>query len=574
MKKIGWFLCLLLKRYDALRRFERSLPPHPGPLPWGEGESQPVVVARLAHLEIYRLAQIPNVIVMVRACLTAILVLFTLSANAHLGSPDVFYEGTIGPYRAHVIIRMPTVVPGRAEIFVRMETNQPVDVFVRPLYADSDVANAPPADRGTAVPGETNLYTGDLWLMTFGSYSIEVKIHGPSGDGAVEIPVNSVALKQMPLPDYMGNLLAGLGALLFFGGAAIVMGAARDGALAPGDSPNGWQRLKGWIAGTVTALIFAGALIFGNWWWKVEERGFREKLGIGRAPQLTAETRVEGAQRILRLTFGNPFSDSDKELRLLPDHGKLLHLFLVRQGNRDAFAHLHPIRKGDKAFELALPPLPAGRYDIFCDLAFEKSGLSATATNVVTLPEIPKADSGATAMLDADPDDSWAGAPRANLPAAGTATNLVCGLATGQRVVWKAHPQPRARRDARLQFEVLDASGNPAALEPYMGMMCHAAVLKSDNSVFAHLHPSGNFSMAAQNFFESKLAREARGATSDSDKMPGMDHSMMMPGQHANGSTISLPYEFPVPGDYRIWVQFKTAGQVLTAVFDTTVTEK
>ena len=32
---------------------------------------------------------------------------------------------------------------------------------------------------------------------------------------------------------------------------------------------------------------------------------------------------------------------------------------------------------------------------------------------------------------------------------------------------------------------------------------------------------------------------------------------------------VSLPYEFPTPGDYRIWVQIKTDGKIKTAVFGT-----
>jgi hypothetical protein len=32
-----------------------------------------------------------------------------------------------------------------------------------------------------------------------------------------------------------------------------------------------------------------------------------------------------------------------------------------------------------------------------------------------------------------------------------------------------------------------------------------------------------------------------------------------------------LPYQFPAPGNYRIWVQFKNGDRVLTAVFDAQV---
>ena len=39
--------------------------------------------------------------------------------HAHIGSPDVFFEGSAGPYRLFVTIRPPQVVPGVAEIEIR-----------------------------------------------------------------------------------------------------------------------------------------------------------------------------------------------------------------------------------------------------------------------------------------------------------------------------------------------------------------------------------------------------------------------------------------------------------------------
>ena len=139
------------------------------------------------------------------------------------------------------------------------------------------------------------------------------------------------------------------------------------------------------------------------------------------------------------------------------------------------------------------------------------------------------------------------------------------------RKVWQSQKNLRTKRDASLRFAVADSAGEPVALEPYMGMLCHAAVLRSDGSVFAHLHPAGNFSMAAQSYFERKLAKEAGPGTEDIPAGGGSDHSLHHGHSGRAVSSVYLPYEFPAPGDYRIWVQFKTGGRILTAVFDARV---
>ena len=112
-----------------------------------------------------------------------------------------------------------------------------------------------------------------------------------------------------------------------------------------------------------------------------------------------------------------------------------------------------------------------------------------------------------------------------------------------------------------------------------MGMFGHAVVRRLDGAVFAHIHPVGTFSMAAQELFVSGKPPKNAALPSQSG-LPAADLSEVKPGIHAshtNGAgligEISFPYAFPQPGHYRIWVQMKSQGRILTGVFDTTVAE-
>jgi hypothetical protein len=510
-----------------------------------------------------------------RFCLLVFLLLWSPSpGQAHVGSPDVFFDGMVGPWRARITIRMPGVVPGRAEILVQVQSREPVSVAFTPISSLTALSNAPPAELAQPIRGETNLYTGELWLMTSGAYSIHVRISGPSGDGAVQIPVNSIATSQLPLPPWLGQILLALGLLLFCGGMAIVAAAAGESVLAPGVLPGKTEARKYRMAAIITGVVLVVALVGGRKWWNAEEQDFRSRLREGGWPDLTSTIRLEGSHRILKLVLGHtalPSFGPDASLNLATDHGKLLHLFLVGQPNHQSFAHIHPVRLGNKTFEVALPPLAEGDYALFCDLT-QDSGLSSTATNSVHLPAAPSspAVAGAAISLEPDPDDSWAINPAVTVRENSIGDTL-CRLPDGTQIIWKAHSPLQSQRDAALQFQVRDQAGQPVRLEPYMGMMSHAAVLRSDGHVFAHLHPSGNYSMAAQMLFEGKMAKETGAASS----AVGTDHSIMDewcgPVAGGGASIIALPYEFPTPGDYRVWVQIKTDGQIKTGIFDTTV---
>ena len=88
-------------------------------------------------------------------------------------------------------------------------------------------------------------------------------------------------------------------------------------------------------------------------------------------------------------------------------------------------------------------------------------------------------------------------------------------------------------------------------LEPYMGMAGHAVFLKTDRSVFAHVHPSGTPLMATSQPCD-----------------PHAGHGKKGP---ALSPVVSFPYGFSQPGEYRIFVQIKRVGRVQTGVFDVQV---
>ena len=121
-------------------------------------------------------------------------------------------------------------------------------------------------------------------------------------------------------------------------------------------------------------------------------------------------------------------------------------------------------------------------------------------------------------------------------------------------MIWDRGARPvRAREPYEFRFHVEDPSGRPAeGMELYMGMLGHAAFVRHDRSVFAHVHPSGSVPMAALSL------------TADAD--PHAGHMMMQ--QSGLPAAVSFPYGFPKPGDYRIIVQVKRSGRVETGVFD------
>jgi hypothetical protein len=477
-----------------------------------------------------------------------ILVLFPCPAYAHVGSPNVFFEGSAGPWPVRVIIRPPAVIPGLAEVAVRVKAGTPARILVQPVQWKAGLKGAPPPDEARPVRGDAGLWSGQLWIMTAGSYSVRVKIDGPAGGGVAIVPVAAVRTQTLGMQRTLSLVLAGLGLLLVAGAVTLVGAAVRESVLPPGEEPDVRRRRRARAAVVGAAVVLTLAVLGGRRWWGSVDAEYRENLY--RPLHIVTAAQRAGDGRVLSLAIDDPRWHDGDHSPLTSDHGKLMHLFLLREPNLDAFAHLHPVPEdaSQDRFEVSLPqPLPAGRYRLYADLV-EESGFAETLTATVDVPSLTRGIPAEDPLgPHPDPDDSWR---------LGAESPLEGGFA----MTWEHGAEPlQANREVELRFTVRDAAGQPAALEPYMGMLSHAVISRDDGKVFVHLHPVGSFSMAAQEAFE----REEPGGGG----MSGMDHT----GHGLTTNEVSFPYEFPQPGRYRLWVQIKSGGTVRTGVFDAEV---
>jgi hypothetical protein len=528
----------------------------------------------------------------------AAIALGVLVTSAHVGDNNTHFRGPAGPYTVQVLVRHPGVVPGLADITVRVD--RPVSaVSVQPVRWDVGLDGSPPPDAAQRVAADPQLWSAQLWFMTVGSYSIYVRVEGDAGEGTAVVPVSSMATEQLAMRPTLGVVLALLGLLLAAGLITIVHAAVRESVLPPGIAPDAARRRRARIASGVAVALIVLIVTGGRWWWRAEASLYRSIL----FDPIDIESRAtaEDDAATLRIALVDADWRAGRFTPLVPDHGKLMHLFLVREPGLDAFAHLHPGRVHADSFRQALPPLPAGRYRLYADVVHE-SGFAQTLTDTVVLPPLvpaspepdslrpaaPPGASGGSADLD---DAWWAGEPAAATPAAGGAAAVL--FPDGFALAWRRPAGAIvAGEPLDLVFLPREPDGSPAVIEPYMGMLAHAAVTRDDGAVFVHLHPTGSISLAAQEVMRAAepavLSAEApaslradsaaTAAQPDSagSRAPATPDSTTVPAAHAPHafapvSEVLIPWAFPEPGRYRVWVQVRRAGAVRTAAFDVSV---
>jgi hypothetical protein len=484
--------------------------------------------------------------------IVSVLLAAALPLRAHVGSSDVFYEGNAGPYRLFVTVRVPQVIPGVAEIQVRSDSNDVRTIQVVVLNLTGPGSTLPPSpDAAQPSKDDQQFFTASLWLMEPGALQVRMLVDGSKGKAELSVPVPSFAQRTLPMQKSLGWLLLFLMAFLAIGVVSIVGAGVREGNLEPGASPAPSNQRRAKLIMATTAALVISILYLGRAWWGAEARSYQRDIDFFKPP--AAETSLlNGNRLVIRGKGQDPaWQDYVKMEELLPDHNHLMHLFLLGGPGLDRMWHLHPERIEGGAFAEDLPTIPAGHYQVFADIV-DKSGYPWTLVGSIDLPQV-------IGKPLAGDDSSWSGAPLS----AAVVDSTISQLLDGGRIVWQRSAAPlKANVSSEFNFSVQDKDGKPVQdMQPYMGMAGHAEFVRSDFSVFAHIHPAGSVSMAALELAQAGLASDPPRAQ-DKMSMPTPTSSIPLPPE------VRFPYGFPQPGDYRIFVQIKRAGQVETGVFD------
>jgi hypothetical protein len=456
-----------------------------------------------------------------------LLVAAAMFAQAHVGSPDVFLEGSAGAYPMYVTIRPPTVIPGVAEIEIRCASPDIREIHVAPTPMTGAAANHPPTpDLMQRSKLDPQFFTGGVWMMAAGSWQVRIQADGAQGTGRLSVPVPAVATATKSMQFAMGGFLFTMMLVLVVGVVSIVGAGAREGQLTPGAEANAVSKRRARVLMVATAVIVALVLWGGNHWWTTEANDYAGN--IYKPMQMTPAIDANGK---LTLRLSNPgWALRGRLDDFLPDHGHLMHLYVIRWPKIDRVWHLHPDMTGPGVFTHYLPTIPAGDYKLYADVV-HRSGFPETMTADLTLTQLIQ------------------GTPISGDDSAGDDSAADVG---GGPIVWDRVPSPIKTRQAEVfRFKLMDRHNQPVRdMELYMGMLGHAAFVKDDGTVFAHVHPSGSVPMAALALANPQLE----------------DHNM----HHMAGALpaeADFPYGFPKPGRYHVIVQMKHGGVIETSIF-------
>jgi hypothetical protein len=448
--------------------------------------------------------------------------ILAIPAYAHIGSPDTFVQAQIGSYTVLLAVHPPAITPGALELDLRFA---PEDHITSITAALDDAA---PTDVPLVLDGTA---TTSIWSPSDSSHTLHVTVQGGRGYGTyfIDLPGSLRSLPSRPKRFGFIETRNGLTIVLVVLLALVIVILF---VIPEGNNLLHRNRKSIFVVATTLAMLLA--VIFAH----------------RRASATTLTASLNGSQ--LDFTLTNP---SEIFADLLPDHGKLIHLFLVREPGKDVFLHLHPVQLSPGHFRTNLPAMPPGTYTLFADL-YHSNGIPETVALRLTLP-------GQSHSALTDPDDTTAVLPPITNSQSSRSTNRsgenpVFGATVDQVASTTLHaftlhdgytltllaPAHLTPLHANLfTVTLLDPTGHPPQdMALYLSMSAHAVILRTDDQVFAHIHPGGTLPML-------------------------MPANMMM-SMSAATNTATIPYGFPSTGLYRIFVQMKHGHIVETGAFD------
>jgi len=187
-----------------------------------------------------------------------------------------------------------------------------------------------------------------------------------------------------------------------------------------------------------------------------------------------------------------------------PEQTKLMHFYLIRS-DLSGFQHVHPSMSPDGTWSAPITTVTGGAYRIYVQFVphTDAAGGALTLSTPVTVPGVNEA-------------------ALAPLPPSSQSTNV-----DGYTVVLDG--ALAAGRESPLMITVTKNGQSVTDLQPYLDTYAHVTAIHQGDLAFAHLHPDSSAS-----------------------------------GDHG-GPTLTVHAQLPERGDYRMFIQFQTAGALHTA---------
>ena len=204
-------------------------------------------------------------------------------------------------------------------------------------------------------------------------------------------------------------------------------------------------------------------------------------------------------------------------------HTKLMHVIVARK-DLAYFQHVHPdFSPATGVFTLKDLTFPAdGEYRIFADFAVANSPIDAM---------------GMPATASPTPFEDVSVGNIANYVPQPIGSEINTKTFDGYQVTLNTNGTLQAGGESKLTFS-LSQNGKPITdLEPYLGELGHAVILRKDTLGFIHEHPIENVNSI----------------------------------QTGN---VDFMIDFPQSGTYKVFTQFQRAGKVFTTDFVVSITQK